>query len=358
MSKKILILLLSVLFIITACSPSPTPIDEPGLVTLTVMTHDSFAVSEEVVKAFEIEYGAKLVFLKSGDTGAALNRAILTRNDPEADIFYGVDNTFLSRAVQEGIFEAYTSTLLAEIPEEFTRGLAGVVTPIDFGDVCINYDRAWFTANDLAVPGSLEDLTKPAYGGEAGEGLLVVENPATSSPGLAFLLATIAEYGEDGYLDYWRALKDNGLVIVNDWETAYYTNFSASSGQGLQPMVVSYASSPAAEVIYASEPLTEAPTASIIAANTCFRQVEYAGILKGTQQLELSKRFIDFMLSPRFQEDMPLQMFVYPVNPQAVLPEEFERYAMIAEEPATLDPVLIANNRDKWIREWSEVILK
>ncbi len=358
MSKKILLLLLTVLFIITACSPSPTPTDEPGPVTLTVMTHDSFAVSEEVVKAFEIEYGAKLVFLKSGDTGAALNRAILTRNDPEADIFYGVDNTFLSRAVQERIFEAYTSTLLAEIPEEFTRGLAGVVTPIDFGDVCINYDRAWFTANDLAVPGSLEDLTKPTYGGEAGEGLLVVENPATSSPGLAFLLATIAEYGEDGYLDYWRALKDNGLVIVNDWETAYYTNFSASSGQGLQPMVVSYASSPAAEVIYASEPLTEAPTASIIAANTCFRQVEYAGILKGTQQLELSKRFIDFMLSPRFQEDMPLQMFVYPVNPQAVLPEEFERYAMIAEEPATLDPVLIANNRDKWIREWSEVILK
>ena len=358
MSKHILVILLSVLFVITACAPSPTPTAEPGPVTLTIMTHDSFAVSEEVVKAFEIENGVTLVFLKSGDTGAALNRAILTRNDPEADIFYGVDNTFLSRAVQEGIFEAYTSTLLAEIPVEFTRGLSGVVTPIDFGDVCINYDRAWFAASGLAVPSSLEDLTNPIYGGEAGEGMLVVENPATSSPGLAFLLATVAEYGEDGYLDYWKALKDNGVVVVNDWETAYYTNFSASSGQGLQPMVVSYASSPAAEVIYASEPLTEAPTASITGPNACFRQVEYAGILKGTEQLELAQRFIDFMLSPRFQEDMPMQMFVYPVNPQAVLPEEFMRYAMIAEEPATLDPVLIANNRDKWIREWTEVMLK
>lgn len=358
MSKHILVILLSVLFVITACAPSPTPTAEPGPVTLTIMTHDSFAVSEEVVKAFEDENGVTLVFLKSGDTGAALNRAILTKNDPEADVFYGVDNTFLSRAVQEGIFEPYSPAALDEIPVEFTRGLAGVVTPIDFGDVCINYDRAWFAASGLAVPSSLEDLTNPIYGGEAGEGMLVVENPATSSPGLAFLLATIAEYGEDGYLDYWKALKDNGVVVVNDWETAYYTNFSASSGQGLQPMVVSYASSPAAEVIYASEPLTEAPTASITGPNACFRQVEYAGILKGTEQLELAQRFIDFMLSPRFQEDMPMQMFVYPVNPQAVLPEEFMRYAMIAEEPATLDPVLIANNRDKWIREWTEVMLK
>jgi len=166
------------------------------------MTHDSFAVSEEVVKSFENEYGVKLVFLKSGDTGAALNRAILTKNDPEADVFYGVDNTFLSRAVQEEIFEPYSPALLDEIPEEFTRGLAGVVTPIDFGDVCINYDVAWFATNGLPVPASLEDLTNPIYGGKAGEGMLVVENPATSSPGLAFLLATIAEFGEEGYLDY------------------------------------------------------------------------------------------------------------------------------------------------------------
>lgn len=355
--RKVFHLLILIVFL-AGCAPTVSPTPKDGPVTLKVMTHDSFAVSEEVVKSFESEYNATLVFLKSGDTGAALNRAILTRDAPEADVFYGVDNTFLSRAIQQDIFEPYTSPVLAEIPSEFTNGLAGVVTPIDYGDVCINYDRAWFAAKGLPVPESLADLIKPAYGGAQGAGLLVVENPATSSPGLAFLLATIAEYGEEGYLEYWQALKENGVVVVNDWETAYYTNFSASSGQGLQPMVVSYATSPAAEVIYASEPLTEAPTASITGPNSCFRQVEYAGILKGTQNKELARSFIDFMLSPRFQEDMPLQMFVYPVNPQAVVPDEFSRYAVMAEEPAVLDPVLISNRRDQWIRDWSGVMLK
>lgn len=358
MKRSLLVVIASMLFVITACAPAPTPTPITSPATLTVMTHDSFAVSEDVVREFEQQYNATLVFLKSGDTGAALNRAILTRNAPEADVFYGVDNTFLSRAIQEDIFEKYTSPAMSDIPEDFTGNLAGVVTPIDYGDVCINYDRAWFAASDLPVPQTLEDLVDPKYGGEEGQGLLVVENPATSSPGMAFLLATIAEYGEDGYLEYWRSLKSNNVVVVNDWETAYYTNFSASSGQGLQPLVVSYASSPAAEVIYASEPLAEAPTAAITTANTCFRQIEYAGILKGTPNLELAQRFIDFMLSPRFQEDMPLQMFVYPVNPAAALPDAFLQHAEMAEEPAILDPVLIANRRDQWIREWTEVMLK
>lgn len=347
--------LLTALILLTSCAQSANTQEAES--TLTVMTHDSFAISEEVVKAFEEENNVTMVFLKAGDTGAALNRAILTKNNPEADVFYGVDNTFLSRAVREGIYEPYVPDALTAIPQEFTSGLMGMVTPIDYGDVCINYDKAWFAASGLAVPQTLADLAKPAYKGEAGAGLLVVQNPATSSPGLAFLLATISEYGEAGYLDFWRSLKNNGVVVVNDWETAYYTNFSASSGRGLQPMVVSYASSPAAEVIFADEPLTEAPTASIIGDNTCFRQIEYAGILKGTRHLEMAQRFIDFMLSPVFQEDMPLQMFVYPVNPEAALPEDFARYAVRPEVPARLDAVLIANKRDEWIAAWSRVML-
>ncbi len=352
--SKIIVFLGAVL-LLSACAK--TGVTEESRSILTVMTHDSFAISEELVQVFERENDVTLVFLKSGDTGAALNRAILTKGNPEADVFFGVDNTFLSRALQEGIFEPYASPVLAEIPPEFTNGLAGMVTPVDYGDVCINYDKTWFTERNLPVPQTLADLIKPAYKGEGKNGLLVVENPATSSPGLAFLLATIAEYGEAGYLDYWRSLKQNGVVVVNDWETAYYTNFSASSGRGLQPMVVSYATSPAAEVIFAAEPLTEAPTASITGVNTCFRQVEYAGILKGTEHLELAQRFMDFMLSPAFQEDIPLQMFVYPVNPAAALPEAFIQHAARAEEPARLDPVLVSNKRDEWIAAWSRVML-
>lgn len=355
MKKAILILLVAAL--LAACSATPTEPITPA--TLTVMTHDSFDVSQELVTQFETENNVKLVFLKSGDTGSALNRAILTKNSPEADVFYGVDNTFLSRALEEDIFISYNSPVLDQIPAEFKLDNQNRALPVDYGDVCINYDKAYFASHNLALPQNLDDLLKPEYGsGDGSEGLLVVENPAVSSPGLAFLLATIAEYGEEGYLDYWQALKENGVVVVNDWSTAYYTNFSGSSGQGAQPMVMSYASSPAVEVVYASTPLTESPTASLVGAGMCFRQIEFVGILKGTKNKAMAQKFVDFMLEKDFQEDMPLKMFVYPVNPNAALPEEFTLYNQVAENPSTLDPQLIAENRDAWIQAWTDVVLR
>ncbi len=184
-----------------------------------------------------------------------------------------------------------------------------------------------------------------------------MENPATSSPGLAFLLATITHFGPQNYLPYWKSLKQNGLVVVDGWETAYYTNFSGSSGHGSQPLVVSYASSPAAEVVYASTPLTDSPVGTILGPDTCFRQIEFVGILKGTRHLSLAKKFVDFMLSPTFQEDMPLQMYVYPVNPAAKLPDVFVKYAQLAEQPARMDAAEIASNRDKWISDWTATVL-
>jgi thiamine transport system substrate-binding protein len=221
---------------------------------------------------------------------------------------------------------------------------------VDFGDVCINYDKEYFAANDLQIPQSLEDLTKPEY-----NGLLVVEDPATSSTGLAFLLATRAHFG-DGYLDYWRSLKENGVVVVDGWETAYYQNFSASSGRGPQPMVVSYGSSPAVEVVFADPPRDDAPTASIIGPDTCFRQIEFVGILKGTENRDVAETFVDFMLSTEFQEDIPLQMYVYPVNPNAALPEVFTKFAQAPTQPAVLAPEDIAANRDAWIEAWTEAM--
>jgi thiamine transport system substrate-binding protein len=376
MKKKmwIPVILIVFAFIVVACAPSetpqtpvpPAPVEEtPGEIpaeplvqpgdpaVLTVMTHDSFSASEEVIRQFEQENNATISFLLSGDAGSTLNRAILTRENPLADVLYGVDNTFLSRALEADIFEPYSSPMLDAVPDVFELDVQHRALPVNFGDVCINYDRAYFEENDLAVPQSLEELTNPEY-----RGLLVVTNPATSSPGLAFMMATIAEFGEEGWLDFWQALRENDVEVVNSWETAYYTNFSGSAGQGPQPMVVSYGSSPPAEVIFAEQPLDDAPTASITAPNTCFRQVEFAGILRGTQQRELAERFIDFMLSVPFQEDVPMQMFVFPVNSEADLPQEFIDYAHIPEEPATLDMDVIAANRERWIQEWDEVVLR
>ena len=351
--KKLTILISAFCFLLSACASQATPQASTKPQTLTILTHDSFSVSEGVVKAFEEENNAKLVLLQSGDAGSTLNKAILTKDAPLADVLFGVDNTFLSRALEAEIFEPYASPELANIADAFKLDPSNSVLPVDYGDVCINYDKAYFSNNSLAVPQSLDDLKKPEYAG-----LLVVENPATSSTGLAFLLATIAHFGEDGYLDYWRDLKANGVVIVDGWETAYYTNFSASSGKGPQPMVVSYGTSPAAEVIFADPPVDNAPTASILGTDTCFRQIEFVGILKGTQNRALAEKFVDFMLSKQFQEDMPLQMFVYPANSTAVLPEAFSKYSQAPEQAATLAPDVIAANRDKWIQDWTDVVMK
>ena len=340
------------LLLLAACAPRSTATPAAGPETLTVMTHDSFSIREEVVKSFEDANNAEVVFLQSGDAGAVLNRAILTKDAPLADLLFGVDNTFLSRALEEDIFEPYESAMLNEIPDAYKLDPTHHAQPVDYGDVCINYDKAYFAQNDLAVPQSLEDLTKPEY-----EGLLVVENPATSSTGLAFLLSTVAHFG-DSFGEYWQGLKENGVVVVDGWETAYYTNFSGSSGRGPQPLVVSYGTSPAAEVIYADPPVDDAPTASITGPDTCFRQIEFVGILRGTTHRALAESFVDFMLSTSFQEDVPLQMFVYPVNPNAALPEQFTKYAQAPEQTAQLSPEEIAANRDRWIQEWTDVVLK
>jgi thiamine transport system substrate-binding protein len=362
-------LILLAILLLAACTPQ-APAMEANIVTqpatepvqplsasepvpLTVMTHDSFSISEPVLAAFEQENNIDVSFLASGDTGAALNKAILSKDAPLADVFYGVDNTFLSRALDAGIFERYDSPLLEGVAAEFRLDPENRAIPVDYGDICINYDKAFFAKNELTVPTTLGDLIRPEY-----SGMLVVENPATSSPGLGFLLATIAHFGEPGYLDFWRMLRENGLVVVNDWNTAYYTNFSGSSGHGPQTMVVSYSTSPAAEVVYSDVPLEQAPTASIIGPDTCFRQVEFVGILAGTRQRAAAERFVDFMLSLPFQEDVPLQMFVMPVDPIAILPDSFYQYIEQPTQIATLAPDVIASNRERWIQEWTDAVLR
>jgi len=368
MMKKILLTILLFSFLLTACGApasteaqaTPLPTDLPPTAfmpvagdprTLIVMVHDSFSASETIIQEFEKNNNVKISFLKSGDAGAALNKAILSKDAPLADVFYGVDNTFLSRALDSGIFVSYASPLINNIPEEYNLDLKNRAIPVDYADVCINYSKAFFSKNGLPVPASLDDLLKPEY-----KGMLVVENPATSSPGLAFLLATIQKYGDPGYLDFWKALKDNGVVVVDGWETAYYTNFSASSGNGPQPMVVSYSSSPAAEVFYSTVPMEDSPTGAINSPGTCLRQVEFVGILAGTKNRDLAEKFIDFMLDKPFQESMPLSMFVYPVNYQAALPEQFAKFSQPAVEPA-LVPDNIDTQRDAWIGAWTQTVL-
>lgn len=319
---------------------------------LTVMTHDSFDVSKELVAAFEKEHGVKVRFLKSGDAGAALIQAILSKNNPLADVFFGVDNSFLSRALTADIFQQYNSPLLDKIPESLKLDKENRLLPVDYGDVCLNYDKAWFSEKAIAPPTNLSDLIKPEY-----KGLTVVENPATSSPGMAFLLATIGNFGEDKYLDFWTKMRANDVLVAGGWEDAYFGHFTAAS-KGDRPIIVSYASSPPAAVYYSEKPLTEAPTAAVVSDGSAFRQIEFVGILKGSKNVALAEKFVDFMLSVPLQEDIPLKMFVFPSNSDAQLPEVFVKHAVVAEKPAMVDPARIESMRDSWIEAWTTAVLR
>lgn len=322
--------------------------------TVTLVTHQSFEVSKDVLKEFTKESGYEVKVMRAGDAGAAVNQAILSKSNPQGDVFFGIDNSMLSKALDEGLFAPHRAEGLGEVPRNLQLDAdENRVTPIDTGDVCVNYDRAYFSDKELDPPKSLADLVKPEY-----KDLLVVQNAATSSPGLAFLLATVGAYGGDGWQDYWKKLKSNGVEMVDGWEQAYNDRFTGSASgreKGDRPLVVSYASSPPAEVHYSEgKKPKQGPTG--VAAGTCFRQIEFAGLLEGAGNAEGGKALIDFLLSREFQEDMPLNMFVKPVRGDAELPEVFTKYGVEIDDPHTVDPEHISENREQWVKQWSTLM--
>lgn len=318
--------------------------------TVRVVTHDSFAVSEDLVTAFEETTGISVEFIPAGDAGEMVNRAVLSSGNPEADVLFGIDTTLLSRAIDAEVFDPYVSSPGDLRPELRDAGL-GTVTPVDDGDVCVNIDDAWFADAGLTPPTTLEDLADPRY-----RGLLVVQNPATSSPGLAFLLGTIARYGET-WQDYWERLRANDVAIVNGWSEAYLSEFTAGGGAGDRPLVVSYSTSPPAEIVYAEEPKPERPSTSVM-LDGCYRQVEFAGVLRGTQDTASARAVVDWLVSPQVQADVPLSMFVFPARDAVALPEVFEQFVTRPADPLQLSPDQIATQRDQWIDEWTRIVLR
>lgn len=310
---------------------------DDGPAAITLIVYDSFPTADTPLNAaldeFTADTGIEVTIAVAGDAGTMVAKAALTAGNPEGDVMWGVDNTLLSAALDADVFD-------------------GDPTQVDSGDVCVNYDIAWFTERGIAPPETLDDLIRPEYAD-----LLVVQNPATSSPGLAFLLATIA--GTDDWRAYWSALRENGVEVVDSWTTAYYDRFSGAgggSGSGDRPLVVSYASSPPAEVVYADPPRDDAPTG--VSTGTCFRQMEYAGVLRGTPHADDARRLVEFLVSERFQRELPLTLFVNPVNPDVELPEVYERFTAVPESPWSLPPEEIAANRAVWQDEWTDIVLR
>lgn len=311
--------------------------------TVVLVTHDSFALPDELVAAFEEETGYTLETRAPGDGGALVNQLILTKDAPLGDAVYGIDTSFATRAIDEGVLEPYQATGAVA---DYAVDDAGSLTAVDMGDVCVNVDHEWFAEAGVPEPTTLEDLTDPTY-----RDLLVVTNPATSSPGLAFVLATVGAFGEDGWLDYWAALRDNGVKIASGWSDAYYVDFSGPSSEGDRPLVLSYASSPPYEV---PEGATQAPTGALL--DTCFRQVEYAGVLAGAANPEGARAVVDWLLSPQVQAAIPENMYMYPVT-DVELPDSWTQFAPLATEPFHVEPEAISQHRDAWIEQWTDTVV-
>jgi thiamine transport system substrate-binding protein len=314
--------------------------------TVTLITHDSFAVDKHTLAEFEKSSGITVQILAQGDAGAMVSKLILTKDNPLGDAVFGIDNTFASKALDAGVLAPYTSPLAGNGSDDFGIDPQHRLTAIDYGDVCVNVDHRYFSEHGLTEPKTFEDLADPQY-----RDMLVVESPATSSPGLAFLLGTIAHFGADGWQQYWKSLKDNGVKVDAGWTDAYTVDFSGSSGKGDRPLVVSYASSPPDEV---QPGMTSAPTGALL--DTCFRQVEYAGVLAGAKNPAAAGKVVDFLLSREFQAQVPEQMYVYPVDKAVTLPPDWAKYAPVAPDPAELDPAQIAEHRQQWITDWSDLM--
>jgi thiamine transport system substrate-binding protein len=318
----------------------------PADTEVTVVTHDSFAVPDDVVASFEKETGIHVTFVAPGDAGTLTNKLILTKDAPLGDVAYGVDNTFAGRALGEGVFADYASGVPAAADaKKYAIEGSDALTAVDYSDVCLNFDIGYFEDHNLAVPQTFDDLLKPEY-----KGLVSVTNAATSSPGLAFLMATIAAKG-DAWQDYWAALAKNDLRVTASWSDTYYTDFSAPNYGGDYPIVLSYASSPPFEVIDGT------PTTAAL-LDTCFRQVEYVGVLSGAKHPKAAQKVVDWMLSDDFQASLPENMYVYPVSSSVSVPVDWKQYAPLSPNPWSLPASEIDANREQWIKDWTAVVVK
>lgn len=314
--------------------------------TVTVLTHDSFNVPDDLQAAFERTTGYVLEIIPSGDAGELTAKLVLTKDAPLGDAVFGIDNTFASRALDQAVLDTTASVTLPAGADQYLVDGSQALVPIDFGEVCVNIDTQWFATQGLTPPAAFEDLTKPAY-----KDLFVAINPTTSSPGLAFLVATVGHFGEDGFAQYWKDLKANGTRIVEGWTSAYETDFSAGQGQGAYPIVVSYASSPAATLTADG---TTSTTAALLATST--RQVEYAGVLAGAANPEGGRAFIEWLLSKEVQTSIPESMYMYPVNPEATLSEALTRFGRTSDAPVVVPAADISARREAWLATWAEAV--
>lgn len=306
---------------------------------LTVYTYSSFSVKliDNIKNHFKTKYNLTVDFKSFSDTGPLFNQLLQEKNNPVADVVIGLDSSYFAKALKEDLFQPYQPANLSLVNKDLIFDPEYRLIPFDYGYVLFNYDSQKLDS----LPKTHRDLLQPQF-----KKKIIISNPLTSSPGQVFLLTTIALYGEDGYLDYWRQLKANLLTIAPGWDEAYgmYTN-------GEAPIVLSYGTSPAYHLLYENTERYQA----LILDDAAYAQIEGAGIIKNTANLTNAKLLMDYLLSAEFQALIPENQFMYPVRSDVTLPESF-RIAAKVDKILNLPLDKVTANLERWLQEWEQVI--
>jgi len=334
MNKLILILLL--LFLFFGCVQQET-----GKKELVVYTYDSmvseYGLGPKIIPKFEEQCNCKIKMVSKGDAGQVLTTLVLEKENPKADVVIGLDNSLIQKAIEKKVLEEFTPKNIGIVPKDIGFYKKGFLTPFDYGFIAFVFDSKKIEA-ELNEFDSLLDSRL--------EKKIVIQNPRTSSPGLALLFWSIEVYGDPGYKEFWKEFKPNILVVTDGWDES-----AGLFRAGEAPMYLSYATSPA---YYAEfEDINHFLAAEFEEGH--YIQVEGIGIVKGTKNRKLAEQFIEFMLTEEAQKEIPFTQFMFPVNKNIELPKAFE-YAVMPDKKLELDPELIEEKQEEWISEWEKII--
>ncbi|MBI4043074.1 MAG: thiamine ABC transporter substrate-binding protein [Deltaproteobacteria bacterium] len=303
---------------------------------LVIYTYSSFTsewgLQPKVIPPFEKECHCKVRVVGTEDTGAMLNRLLLEGEKTKADVVIGIDNSLAHKALDGNLLLAYQPAGLSNVPEELLFDKSFRLIPFDYSYYAIIYDSEKLPN----PPRSLRELANPLYRRK-----IILEDPRTSTPGLGFLLWSVGVFGEK-YLEFWHSLKPNILTISPGWDMAY-----GMFTKGEAPMVLSYITSPAYHRIHEK---SERYKAALFSEGH-YLQIEGAGIVASTDQLELARKFIDYLLSVSFQQYVPLHNYMFPVNRKTPLPEAFTKLPM-PKKTILLPPEQVRQSLDRWFQEW------
>ena len=339
-------LMVTALLLVVICLASYGQDDRPPFVVYTYDSFASWGPASAIEQAFEAMYPADVRFVAVADSRSMLTRLRQEREAGRqgADVFIGIEAADLARTRELDLFlplQPEDVPNLSVVPQSLLLDPSGSLIPYEHGYITFVYDSEQVDTTTLAR--TFEELLDPRYRNQ-----IILEDPRMSSPGLSFLLWTIDRFGDPGYLDYWRQLAPNVLTVTGGWGEAYDLFLAGEAS-----IVLSFSTDTAYSVIDHGS----ARHKVMLLDNQGYRNVYFMGVVQGTEHFDWATAFLDLVLSPEIQSLIPTTEWMFPANPEALLPVSFYQYAVTPPQPVMIAPGEVLAHLDRWLREWALVIL-